>query len=309
MDWLETTIDTTPEKLDELLTRLDDLGIEGFVINDEASVRTFLDSNPTAWDFVEDEVFAALRGRSNVQFYVEDSPEGLARIEEYRKALPGSALTVRLVNDEDWLNNWKAFFKPTEIGSRLLIVPEWEPVPENTDRVILRIEPKNAFGTGAHASTKMCLEELEIHNPEKVLDLGSGSGILAVASLLMGARSAIACDLSTDAEAVCRDNARLNSINENRLQVYTGNILDPSLLAEITGGARYDAVFANIIADVIIALAPRVPGLLTPGGVFICSGIIDGREDEVRRALTDSGLRIVSTRKTDNWHMLAAVIK
>ena len=308
MDWLEITVETKPEQLDALTGQLEDLGVEGLVINDEASIRDFLDNNPTAWDFVDDEVFESLKGRTAVQFYLEDSAAGQAQLSEYRNALPDLSFSVRQVRDEDWMNNWKAFFKPVNIGERLLIVPEWEPIPQDTGRVILRIEPKNAFGTGAHASTKMCLEELEQHPATKVLDLGSGSGILAVAALLFGAESAIACDLAQDAEAVCRDNARLNGLEDARLQAYTGNILDGAVLDRITGGAQFDIVFANIIADVIIPLAPMVKNLLAPAGVFICSGIIDGREDEVLAALRQNGLRIVNHRHTDNWHMLCAAL-
>jgi ribosomal protein L11 methyltransferase len=306
MDWLEITIETPPDALDTLVARLEDLGVQGLVINDEKALREHLDNNPAAWDFVDEEVFSGLQGRSNVQFYLEDSIDGQAQLEEYRAALPGYALSVRRVCDEDWLNSWKAYFKPLEIGSRLLIVPEWEPVPDNTDRVILRIEPQNAFGTGTHASTRMCLEELETRRAGSVLDLGSGSGILSVAALLFGADSAVACDVSPDAAAVCRDNARLNGIEDGQLHVYTGDILDSAVLARITGGQRFDIVFANIIADVIIALAPLVRGLLAPGGVFICSGIIDGREAEVRDALETSGLRILNARREENWHMLCA---
>jgi ribosomal protein L11 methyltransferase len=306
MDWLEITIETPPDALDTLVARLEDLGVQGLVINDEKALREHLDNNPAAWDFVDEEVFSGLQGRSNVQFYLEDSIDGQAQLEEYRAALPGYALSVRRVCDEDWLNSWKAYFKPLEIGSRLLIVPEWEPVPDNTDRVILRIEPQNAFGTGTHASTRMCLEELETRRAGSVLDLGSGSGILSVAALLFGADSAVACDVSPDAAAVCRDNARLNGIEDGQLHVYTGDILDSAVLARITGGQRFDIVFANIIADVIIALAPLVRGLLAPGGVFICSGIIDGREAEVRDALETSGLRVLNARREENWHMLCA---
>ncbi len=306
MDWLEITIETTSGALDALVARLEDLGVQGLVINDEKALREHLDNNPAAWDFVDEEVFSGLQGRSNVQFYLEDSSGGQAQLEEYRAALPGYELSVRRVCDEDWLNSWKAYFKPLEIGRRLLIVPEWEPVPDNTDRVILRIEPQNAFGTGTHASTRMCLEELETRRAGSVLDLGSGSGILSVAALLFGADSAVACDVSPDAAAVCRDNARLNGIEDGRLRVYTGDILDSAVLARTTGGQRFDIVFANIIADVIIALAPLVRGLLVPGGVFICSGIIDGREAEVRDALETSGLRILNARREENWHMLCA---
>ncbi len=305
MDWLEITVSTSPERLDALMRKLEDLGISGLVINDEAAIREFLDNNPQSWDYVDDDVFINVHGKSSLQFYLEDSNDGAALLLEYRSKLPEETIDVRQVRDEDWLNNWKNFFKPIEIGRRLLIVPEWEPIPA-TDRLVLRIEPKLAFGTGSHASTRMCLEALENHSATTILDLGCGSGILAVAALLFGAERAVLCDIAPDAAAVCYDNAQINGIDAGRLTVYTGNVLVGNTLTEVTGNNRYDIVFANIIADVIIPLAPHVTGLLQPGGVFICSGIIDGRQDEVRAALIKNGLEIVQARQTDNWHMFSA---
>lgn len=306
MDWLEITIDTSPEILGDLLNRLEDLGVGSLVINDEAAIREFLDNNPKAWDYIDDEVFTKLRGSTSVQFYLEDSFEGENQLNAYRTALPEADLTVRRVRDEDWQNNWKNFFKPLEVGARLLIVPEWEPIPQETDRTILRIEPKLAFGTGSHASTRMCLEELENHCAKNVLDLGCGSGILAVAALLFGAAYAIGCDISEDAAAVCYENAVLNGIDPGRLKLFTGDIQNGKTLFDFAGGKRYDIIFANIIADVIIPISQHIPALLAQGGVFICSGIIDGREAEVRAALTENGLNVIRTRQVDNWHMFAA---
>lgn len=312
MDWLEITVPTTPDKLEDLMGRLEDLGIEGLVVNDEASVKEYLDSNPTAWDYVDDDVFSELRGRSSLQFYLEAGENGAACLERYKSSLPEETFEVRQVRDEDWQNNWKNFFKPFEIGSRLMIVPEWEPIPEHGKRTVLRIEPKLAFGTGSHASTRMCLEELENHRGQSVLDLGCGSGILAVAALLFGADRAVCCDIAPDAAAVVLDNAGINNLHTARLDVYTADILTGSTLQDITGGIRFDIVFANIIADVIISLAPKVRNLLSPGdviqpaGIFICSGIIDGRQEAVRAALCDNGLDILSHRQSEGWHMFAA---
>jgi ribosomal protein L11 methyltransferase len=306
MDWLEITVKTTPEKLDALVSRLEDLGVNGLVINDEASIREFLDNNPQSWDYVDDAVFSQVRGNTSLQFYLEDSAAGLEVLAEYRTQMPGETFEVKSVRDEDWQNNWKNFFKPIEVGSRLLIVPEWEPIPENTGRIILRIEPKLVFGTGSHASTRMCLEELENHNARNVLDLGCGSGILAVAALLYGAENAVGCDIAPDAAAVCLENALANGLDGSRLKIFTGNVLIGNTLFDIAGGSRYDIVLANIIADVIIPLSPHISSLLSPGGVFICSGIIDGRQDEVRSALIKSGLEVIRERQADNWHMFAA---
>ena len=306
MDWLEITAETTPEALDSLIRSLGDLGVEGLVINDEASVREFLENNPRSWDFVDDDVFARMRGSSSVQFYLEASEAGKRQLDDVRAALPDRTFSVRPVRDEDWQDNWKQFFRPLEIGRHLLIVPAWETPPENAGRVILRIEPQLAFGTGAHASTRMCLAELEDHPARTVLDLGCGSGILAVAALLYGAGDAVCADIAADAAAVCDGNARLNGLPDGALTTYTGDILDAHFLRRVAGGRLYDIVFANIIADVIIPLAKHIRGLLAPGGVFICSGIIDGRQDDVLRALRDSGLEVLGARFSEGWHMFSA---
>lgn len=306
MDWLEVTIDTSPDMLGDLTSRLEDLGVGGLVINDEAAIREFLDNNPKAWDYIEDEVFSKLHGNTSVQFYLEDNAEGEQQLTVFRAALPETRFKVKRVCDEDWLNNWKNFFKPLEIGARLLIIPGWEPVPEKTDRIILRIEPKLVFGTGSHASTRMCLEELENHRAQNVLDLGCGSGILAVAALLFGAENAVGCDIAADAASVCRENALLNGIDVGRFKTFIGDILNGKTLWDFAGGKKYDIIFANIIADVIIPISQYIPGLLAQGGVFICSGIIDGRQSEVKAALTENGLKVIHARQMDNWHMFAA---
>ena len=305
MDWLEITVYTQSANLDELVGHLEELNIDGLVINDEASMREFLKTHPSLWDYVGDEVFDSIRAGSSVQFYLEESGEGQHQLDTCRKALPDETFEVKHVRDEDWLNNWRAFFKPIEIGSRLLIVPEWERAP-TTDRIILRIEPGQVFGTGLHASTRMCLVELENFRAGKVLDLGCGTGILSVGALLFGAHEAVCCDKAADAEAVCYENVRLNGIDRSRIKAFTCDILNENELLQITDGDRYDIVFANIIADVIIPLAGQVQNLLTPDGVFICSGIIDGCQDAVRYALAESGLEVVHTRRTEDWHMFVS---
>lgn len=306
MNWLEITVKTATEKMDNLIAGLESAGVEGLVIHDEKAIKDFLDNNPHVWDYIENEVFSECRGVSSVQFYLQDSDEGRAQLAAYRTAMPKETFELKQVHDEDWLNNWKKYFKPVEIGQRLLIVPEWETVPLSKERTILRIEPGQAFGTGTHASTSMCLEELEHHRAGKVLDIGCGSGILAVAALLFGAHSAICCDIAPDAACVCRENARLNNIDEHCLTTYTADILSDDTLMQITKQERFDIVFANIVADVIVPLSRHVKRLLRKDGVFICSGIIDGRQYDVRDALINNGLEIISARQTDNWHMLAA---
>jgi ribosomal protein L11 methyltransferase len=306
MDWLEVTVLTQADRLDRLVSALEELGVGGLVINDETAIREFLDGNRGAWDYVGEEVFDSVRCGSSVQFYLEESTDGRRLLEEYREALTDYEIVTRRLNDEDWLNSWRAFFKPIEVGSRLLIVPAWEKAPADTNRILLRIEPGKVFGTGSHAATRMCLNELESVRAGNVLDLGCGSGILAIGALLFGSPAAVCCDIAEDAEAVCCENARLNGINLRRMKAYTCDILNEDELHRATGGERYDIVFANIIADVILPLARNVKDLLSPDGVFICSGIIDGRQDEVRSALEESGLQVLRARRSEDWHMFAS---
>ena len=280
MDWLEITVVTAPEKLEGLMGRLEELGVGGFVVNDEASVREFLDGNPVSWDYVVDGIFGRLRGKTSLQFYLEDSEEGLSLLSEYRSKLPEETFSVRHVRDEDWLNNWKQYFKPLEIGNRLLIVPEWEPVPD-TGRTVLRIEPKTAFGTGAHASTRMCLEELENHSAETVLDLGCGSGIWPWLSVLE--RRAVCCDIAGRGRRLpgqCRPQRASLPLK-----------FTPAIFCMETRWTRRPGTGGlmshNIIADVIIRWR-RVSG---PAGARRRSPARNHRRrQDVRAALENAGL-------------------
>lgn len=302
MQWIEAAFRSSPGDIDALCERLTDLGAEGLVIEDEADFRRFLEENRRYWDYVDEELESRYRGVSRVKLYVEDSPEGRARLAAFT-AGTGLEPECRAVADEDWAENWKQYYKPIEIGEKLLILPSWEPIPEAPERLILRLDPGLAFGTGGHATTRMCLEALEKYaGPEKfVLDLGCGSGILGIGALVLGCAYCAGCDIDPKSPESAAENARLNGIRESIYKMYTGDVLaDAGLRAEL--GAGYDLVLANIVSDVIIPLAPLVPGFMSKKGVFITSGIIDGREGEVEKTLRSAGFEISDHLHEAEWH-------
>ena len=302
MQWIEAAFRSSPEDIDALCERLTALGAEGLVIEDEADFRRFLEQNRQYWDYVDEELESRYRGVSRVKLYVEDTPEGRAQLAAFTDGT-GLEPECRTVADEDWAESWKQYYKPIEIGERLLILPSWEPIPEAPERLVLRLDPGLAFGTGGHATTRMCLEALEKYaGPEKfVLDLGCGSGILGIGALVLGCAYCAGCDVDPKSPESAAANAKLNGIRESIYKMYTGDVLADAPLRAVLG-AGYVIVLANIVSDVIIPLAPLVPGFMSKKGVFITSGIIDGREAEVSRALEAAGFEINEHLHQAEWH-------
>ena len=319
MEWLELHIDTNHAGLEPLEIFLSANGVDGVVIDDEQDFQSFLENNHQYWDYVDEDLEASMKGKSRITFYLPADDEGFARLGALRTALQtfkeahagqyGSVLmTMENLKDSDWENNWKQYYKPMEIGERLLVIPEWE--QENVrgqakyaGKVPLILEPGLTFGTGSHATTRLCLTALEqaVHGGERVLDLGCGSGILSIAALTLGAASAAAVDIDDKCLTVAYENAALNGIGRDRYTVLVGDaVSDRALKAQLGGG--YDIVVANIVADVIIGLAPSVRQFLKPGGLFLCSGIIDTRADEVADALLNAGWTIEDTRSGEGWY-------
>lgn len=311
MKWLELHIDTMPAGIDPVTELLASCGVDSLMVDEEGEFKDFLENNKQYWDYVDDKLLDEKRGKCRVTFYLSEDDAGFATLGQVRillsalkKQHPEYApllLTMENVADEDWENNWKQFYKPMEIGERLLVVPEWEQT-EDTERVKLILNPGLTFGTGSHATTRLCLTALDklIHGGEKVLDLGCGSGILSIAALRLGAARAFACDVDPTCVNVAYENAALNGVERDRYTVRAGDVTADRELQREFGG-DYDVVVANIVADVIIALAPRVRPLLKAEGVFLCSGIIDERVAEVRQNLEDAGWTVAEERSSEGW--------
>ena len=301
MQWIEASVSTKSEEIDDLCAQLAELGAGGMVVEDEADFRRFLEQNHQYWDYVDDELADKFRGVSRVKFYLSDDADGRAQLAEIRAGL-GREIQTAVVADSDWENNWRQYYEPIEIGEKLVVVPEWLEAPDD-GRVPLRLDPGLIFGTGSHATTRMCLAALEgLSGAGKtVLDLGCGSGILAIGALLLGCALAVGCDIDPKAPDVAEANAALNGIGRERFRVYAGDVLsDASMRAML--GAGYDIVTANIVSDVIIPLAGLVRPFLKPGGAFVTSGIIEGRQDEVAEALQKNGFSIEAHFSEEDWH-------
>ena len=320
MQWLELTVQTTPQVIDLVAANLTMLGYDRFILDDESDFQAFLEENRQYWDYVDEALARSMEGVSRIRIYLEDGPAAEAQVNALRAELcamrerlaaldPGSLeLSCRRVRDEDWENSWKQYYRPIPVGDRLLVVPEWMQPEGYEDRIRVMLDPGMSFGTGAHASTQMCLSALERHirGGERVLDLGSGSGILSIAALLLGADRAFGVDVDPMAADVARENAAINGLGPDRFTSRAGNVLtDEALMAELCA-EPWDVVLANIVADVIIPLSAVVPKLVRRDGVFICSGILNVRLQEVKAAVESAGLCIDAVDTLDDWCAITA---
>ncbi len=300
MRYIEVTLNTPKEELDLRCEQMAALGAGGFVIENEDDFRDFLEHNHQYWDYVDKELADSFSGVSRIKCYLTDDGEGLSILREFRERWP--ELTTAFVEDSDWENNWREYYKPIEVGERLVVVPEWEEAPDD-GRIPLRLDPGLIFGTGSHATTRMCLAALENYSGPgvRVLDLGCGSGILGIGALLLGCERCLGVDIDPKAPDVVMSNAALNGIGPARMTARAGDILgDAALRARIGGG--WQLVLANIVADVIIPLSALAGDFLAEGGVFICSGIIENRWPETAAALRANGFEILDHRSEEEWH-------
>lgn len=316
MKWKKYTIETTTAAEDFMSSMLMDLGIEGIEIEDnipltkEDQADMFIDFLP---ELPHDE------GKSHVSFYIEDDGKDQSEIlkkvkiglEELRDTVDvGSGMILSSeTEDLDWINNWKKFFSSFTIEN-ILIKPTWEDVkPEDKDKFMIEIDPGISFGTGKHETTQLCIRQLIKYIKDghpKVLDVGCGSGILSIVALKLGASEVVGTDLDADCMISTHENMKVNHLDEKLGTFYVGNLIDDVDLQKQVGTEEYDIVVANILADVIIPMAPVIPDRLRKGGYFITSGIIDFKEDEVRDAIEKTGLKVIEINHQGEWVNITA---
>lgn len=318
MNWIKATIITTSSGIDAVSGRLLELGISGIEISDKEDFKEFLENNRKYWDYVDEELERLKDADTTITFYLPYSSDGTEQLNAVKssmntlKALDADSVYGSLeiitdnVKDEDWNEIWKQYFHPIPIGERLLICPEWEKSDNPDNRTVFTVNPGMSFGTGSHPSTRFCLEEAEkyIKSGDTVLDLGCGSGILSICSLLLGAERAVCVDIDENAESSVKNNLALNNLSDELCDFYSGDITSDANLRQKLG--KHKVVFANIVANVIIAISPYIKDFMSDDGILITSGIILERLDEVKSALTDNGLDIISIKTDDEWAEITA---
>ena len=316
MEWIEVFVSTTKIGLEIVSGLLYQCGLTGLMIEDGSDFEEFLKNPNRQWDYVEEELVEQKQKQpTGITFFLRDNVYGTEQLSDIKSALLSLKskekefdlgtleVTVKNIKEEDWSNNWKKYFKPFPIGDKMMIKPSWEELKEPTDKIVLKIDPAHIFGTGTHETTQLCIELIEkfVQKKDKVLDIGCGSGILSIASLLLGAEGADAVDIDPNAIAVAYENADRNDIDRGRYHVTAGNILEDENLHKTYSGKQYDVVEANIVADIIMALSKQVPQYIKKGGIFISSGIIKQRLEEVYQALKENGFVVLDTKYKKDW--------
>ena len=308
MAWLEITVNTKPGGVEALATALTGLGFEDFCIEDQQEFESFLEENREYWDYIDEGLQQELQGLSRVKLYIEDtdarSLETLRRFSQDR----GLSMTEKLLPDTDWSESWKDNYPPQEVGRDLVVLPYWLADTYEGSRKQVILDPGLTFGTGAHPSTQMVMEAMEEHliPGDRCLDLGSGSGILSITALRLGAKEALGVDIDPKAEDIARENAGYNGFSAPAFTALTGNVTADKGLMERLSQKEYGLVLVNIVADVIIGLSPVLPEFLGEDTVLICSGILDNRLPEVLGALEQAGLSITGIREKEEWRCVTA---
>ena len=317
MAWLEISVATASAGIELVAERLTAGGFEDLVLEDQAEFETFLEENRAYWDYIDEELQQKMQGLSCIKLYLDSADAaGMERLKALLAQLKTSAnaqklgsleLTVKPLPDVNWEESWKENYPPQPIGEKIVVLPYWLSDTE-TDRLKVILDPGLTFGTGAHPSTQMVVEFMEetVRPGCKCLDLGSGSGILSLTALRLGAKSAIGVDIDPKAEDIARENAAYNGFSAPEFTALTGNVTEDEAMMERLAADEYDIVLVNIVADVIIGLAPILPHFLTQNSILLCSGILDSRLADVQTALERAGLTITQIKAKEDWRALCA---
>jgi ribosomal protein L11 methyltransferase len=318
LNFSEVKIAASADGIDPVCGRLMNLGISGFEIKDPNDFKDFLEHKTGNWDYIDDELLALQNGATEVICYLADNEQGrgilaeiIASMGELKAFDTGNlfgelTVTSTKVAEEDWADNWKQYFKPFDVGETLLIKPSWEETTE-TKRKIVEIDPGSAFGTGQHASTKLCIELFEAFRDrdggDNVLDIGCGSGILSAAAAVLGVSFIKAVDIDENAVKIASENIAKNA-GETPFETVCGNVLTDKNFADKLAERKYSVIFANIVADVLIAMSPLFGHYLDKNGRIIMSGIITERTDEVIAAAAENGFIKIDEKSENGWSAL-----
>ncbi|MBQ8758869.1 MAG: 50S ribosomal protein L11 methyltransferase [Clostridia bacterium] len=324
MYWIEAVVHTTSKGIEPVAGRLLMNGITGYAVEDSAEFEEFLEGEGVFFDYVEDELLKLKDCETTVKFYVAENFQGVEILLAVKKSLEelknmdteGEFGTLLLTTDskleeQDWENNWKKYFKPFAVGRNLCIKPSWEELPEElAGKVVIELDPSSSFGTGSHTTTRLCLEMVEKYMEKssgnvQVLDMGCGSGILGIAASLLGAEFITAVDIDENSARIAGENFAENKIAKNKYKVLAGNILNDQNFYDKVTARKYDLIAANIVADVLIWMAPVFKKVLADDGYLLVSGIISERSTEVVDALRENGLEVKEFAESQEW---AAVV-
>ena len=308
MAWLEITIDTASDQIDRVAAVLTARGFSDLVIEDQEELETFLDQNRAYWDYIDEELQQKLQGLSQIKLYLEDTDTAsLARLEALAKE-QGLSMAVQSMAQTNWEESWKDNYPPQEVGKSIVVLPYWLAEGYEGDRLPVILDPGLTFGTGAHPSTRMVMQTMEetVKPGFRCLDLGSGSGILSIAALRLGAKAATGVDIDPKAEDIARENAMYNGFSAPEFTALTGNVTEDRALMDRLAGESWDVLLVNIVADVIISLAPVLPKFMGADTKVICSGILDTRLGDVVAALENAGLTVTQRKEMEDWRCVSA---
>jgi len=322
MNWIEVSIYTTTNGIEIINGALLKLGINDAVIEDASVFQDFLDNETLNWDYYDEELAKMKYCESCIKIYLADNEQGKGKLNDVYKIIDDFKIddseidfgrleiVLKNLDDQDWANNWKQFFKPFIVSDKIIIKPTWEEYNESKEgKIVLEIDPGMSFGTGQHFTTRLCIEQIEKHLTQgmEVLDMGCGSGILSIAAILLGAKSSVGIDIDENAVRIAKENAAINNIFDDKFTVYCGNVTDDKKLQDSIGYDKYDMIAVNIIADIIIGMSSNFPKFLKKGGIVVASGIIKKYLQNVIDNFESLGFEIIETNEKEDWVSVTAI--